>query len=439
MRQPHKNLFLYYRGALPKNDRSDFAFDRQLEDNATKALLYVLEHANRSQVLQPFLKNIVGIRSKLRVDEIQFALQRVDISRPLIKQRYALSIAPIEKLKASDDQEHRSGRPDAWIWSEENSFAILLETKVHGQVSIAQLRRHVRSVEGWTWKKVKLKPCSWSDIYGFFQDVLRRRSKFDSVTCLLLDEFVRYMRMTGLSSMTTFDLEDFGYFMTPPEDRQETHRELLKRKLSRFAAELSSSKAMRQVVQYYSGKYADPKKFVHPGVFRKDGKSYWITVGLKERRSRCHFTVRITEEGIALEVFSPHKSFTEKLVKKIKTKPDEFIASLRPMKRKESYIIRLREAYYHDPSSPYKGQRISKGVDFMEIHPRAVKKDNLAKIITEPLEEHLRMHQLRPEIFLVRNFRLSEMVGNSDVVNMVASAAAPMMKYLDFALKLEVN
>lgn len=221
MQQPHKNLFFFYRGPLPKDNRSDLAFDRQIEDNATKALVYVLEHADRSKVLEPFLKKIVGIHANQRHEEIQFALQRVDIARPSIREQIVLCIAPSDKLKLERNGSHVAGRPDAWIWSE-NSFAILVKTKVRGQASVDQLRRHVAGAQGWSWRRKKLNHLSWSELYTFFQDVRRGRAELNSVTRMLLDEFVRYLRMIGLTSMTTFDLEDFGYFMMPPEDRHET-------------------------------------------------------------------------------------------------------------------------------------------------------------------------------------------------------------------------
>jgi hypothetical protein len=429
--QPHKNLFFSYRGSLPKGNRSALAFDRQLEDNATKALVYVLEHANHSQVLLPFLKKVVGSRGSLNGNDVQFALQRVDIARPSIRQQVVLSVAPSDVLTDDRSSSHVAGRPDAWIWSE-NSFAILVETKVRGHASYDQLRRHVAGAQGWSWKSKKMKPCSWSALYTFFQDVRRSRSELDPVTRMLLDEFVRYIRMIGLASTTTFDLEDFGYFLMPPKDRHKTQRELLKRKLNRFVEDLSSSKTMRRVIQRYAGPVSHPSKFVQPGKLQET--NYWITVGRKERRNSCHFTVRLNEEGISLEVFAPHKSFTKQFIEKIKKRPDGFISALSPMKSKSPYFIRLREAYYHNPDSSYKGQRIGTAVDYLEIHPKVVTIENLKNLIVDPVEVRLSKRQLRPEIFLVRKFKLSELVGNSEVVDMVASAAAPMLSYLEFAL-----
>ncbi len=396
MQQPHRNLFFSYRGSVRRSKRSDGgspaddeksdrAFDRQLEDNATKALVYVLEHADRSHVLGAFLALIVGLDMTSRLNEVQFALQRVDIARPSIKRRIILSITPTAELTLSRAGIHSAGRPDAWIWLE-GVFGVLIETKVRGQASVDQLRRHAESADGWSWRRVSIKSSSWSEVFDLFENLRGNRSQLDPVTSLLLDELVRYLKMTGLSSTTTFDLEDFGYFTLPPEERHDSQRALLKRKLLRFTEDLSKTKAMLQVVRHYAGGTKRSGRFVNPGVFRKDGKGYWITVGQKERRNRCHFTVRLSERGISLEVFSPHKSFTSRLVRKIQATPNDFVASLRPMKRKDPYFVRLREAYYYDPHSSYKGQRISHSVDFLEVHPRVITLDNLQQLIIEPVE-----------------------------------------------------
>jgi hypothetical protein len=330
---------------------------------------------------------------------------------------------------------HDQGRPDAWIWCDE-SFAVFLETKVRGAANADQIERHIRGAEGWGNADVRRESRSWSDIYDFFVGVQRNQSGDDSTTRLLLDEFVRYLRMIGLASDTTFDLDDFGYFLLRPEDRDEAIRELLMRKLRRFSEELLRSAAMRTVVKRYGGRAARLNDFVSPGVFRKDSDTYWITIGPKKRRNTCHFTVRLSEEGISLEAFSPHKSFTTAFVKKIAARPEAFIGSLKAMKAKHPYFIRLREAYYYDPHSPYKGQRISGRTDFLQIHPQVVSAENLSQLIIEPVEQRLTDPKLRPEIFLVRHFRLSELVGKSQVVDLVSSAAESMLDYLDFAIDL---
>jgi hypothetical protein len=432
IRQPHKNLFFSYRGGRPRNT-ADGAIDRQLEDNVTKALIYVLERASRQHVLAPFLHHVVGITRRTDLDQVQFALQRVDISRPKIAARFALGIAPMRGIDPRPQTTHQAGRPDAWIWTDDG-FAILLETKVRGAVSRHQLRRHISSVEGWSLANTRVVSHSWAEVFEFFSRVRHTNRKLDPTTRLLLDEFLRYLRMMALASDTTFDIDDFGYFLLRPAERDTATRTLLGRKLVRFTRELTQSKSLARIVRRYGARGADVSKFVNPGVFRKESANYWITIGPKTRRDRCHFTVRLGEDGISLEAFSPHKTFTQKLVRKIGRDPKAFIASLRDIRRDEPFVLRLREAYFRDPTSTYKGQRIGRVVDYMVIHPRVLTLSNMSQLVVEPTRKRLANPKLRPEIFLVRHFPLSEVVGNSRVVETVANAAERMLGYFQFAL-----
>jgi hypothetical protein len=144
--------------------------------------------------------------------------------------------------------------------------------------------------------------------------------------------------------------------------------------------------------------------------------------------------VRLTEDGIDLELFSPHRNFTTKLLRKVSADPTSLIKSLKPFKVASPYHFRLREAHYYDPTSHFKGQRIARKVDFMTVHPAIVSKRNVEHVIIEPLRSRLGQGHLRPEIFLVRHFPLSEIVGKEGVVGLVARAVEPMMPYFNFAL-----
>jgi hypothetical protein len=238
--------------------------------------------------------------------------------------------------------------------------------------------------------------------------------------------------MMGLGSDTTFDLEDFGFFLLKPEDRDDAIRALLTRKLTQFTEQLIETDAVKSVVNSYNiaGQAA-----VNPGVFRKASSNFWITIGPKERRDRCHFTIRLSEEGIALEAFSPHRSFTTRLVNKIEEKPGDFLNAITELKS-PAYHFRLREAMYSDPDSSYKGQRIDSWLDYLQIHPSVLNKSNLGTLVVDPIRRRLQLSELRPELFLVRHFSLSELVGNSNIVSDVAAAAKPMLPYLRFALTL---
>ncbi len=434
LKQPHKNLFFSFRGGTPRDGEPEVNLDRQLEDNATKALVYVLEHGDRTIVLRAFL-SMLDVPIPDSLGSIQFALQRTDIARPSVRHRVALSIAPVRALDAGQGDSHDAGRPDAWIWSD-NAFAILVETKVRGAANRAQLSRHIRGASGWSGGPVRLESRTWAEIYDMLLAIRRTQANLDSTTRLLVNELLEYLRMIGLASDATFDLDDFGYFLQAPRDRDDSVRELLKRKLGRFSRELLHSPAMRTVVRSFGASSAKTEDFVSPGVFRKNNDTYWITIGPKERRNTCHFTIRLGQDGISLEAFSPHKSFTKRFIRKIASHPLAFVTTLSAFERSDPYKLRLREAYYHNARSSYKGQRISGRTDFLEVHPHLLTSENVARFIIEPVRHRLEDPSLRPEVFLVRHFALNELVGRADVVDFVAEAARPMLPYLAFALDL---
>lgn len=433
MSQAHRNLFFFYRGSRPHDDEHDSAYERQLEDNTTKSLIYVLEHADR-RIRSAFLHEVAGLGPQYDFQNVQFALQRKDIKRLHLKHRVALALAPQAGFASHSKGNHQSGRPDAWIWND-NEFAILLENKiVEQQVTRNQIERHIKCAEGWSTKNVTWKSIKWADVYEFFNDWREPSRKIDSVTALLINEFVGYLRMTGLSSSASFEADDFLFFTLHSSDRTPTYKSLVRRKLELFTKELGETNVVRTIFRMYDLPNTRALPYVSPGIFRDNSDNFWITLGPKERRNNCHLTVRISEGGIGLDAFAPHKSFTTKLIHEIKSEPRKFLACIRSIPRKEPYRIRLREARYANPDSSYKGQRISSRLDYLEVHPAVLNADNIQPLLIEPVLKRLKEKTLRPEIFLVRNFSLSELLGKTDTVALVTDAAKSMLPYVKFAL-----
>src|SRR5688572_979013 len=153
-----------------------------------------------------------------------------------------------------------------------------------------------------------------------------------------------------------FEIEDFSYFFVGPQARDPAKRARLAEKLVAFATRLCDASQIRDAMRRYVDISAD-EDLISPGLFRPKADNFWITIGPKERRSRCHVTLRISEAGMALEVFAPHKNFTSALVDKIEAKPEEFLRSINTIGMDDPYHFRHREAHYYDPSSSFKGQR----------------------------------------------------------------------------------
>lgn len=433
MSQLHQNLFFFYRGTRPHDDVHDATYEKQLEDNTTKSLIYVLEHVDR-RVLLSFLNNVVGLRFVGDSQSIQFALQRKDIQRQHLKYRVALALAPQTGYVSHSKGDHQSGRPDAWIWND-NEFAILLENKIVDQrVTRGQIERHIACAKGWNAKNVTWKSIAWADVYKFFNDWRGQSQKLDSVTTLLINEFVGYLRMIGLSSSASFEADDFLFFTLHPSDRTFTYKTLVRRKLEFFTKKLGETKVVRSIFGMYGLPRSHDIPYVSPGIFRDNSDNFWISLGPKERRNNCHLTVRISEGGISLDAFAPHKSFTTKLVRAIQSDPHKFLDCIRGIPRKEPFRIRLREARYANPGSSYKGQRISSRLDYLEVHPAILNADNIHQFLVEPITKRLKEKKLRPEIFLVRSFGISELLGEAETIELVADAAESMLPYVKYAL-----
>lgn len=433
MRQPHRNLFFFYRGSHARDSQRDSTYEKQLEDNTTKALIHVLEHSDRERVLKVFLRDICHIRNRYHFSATQFALQRVDIQRPAIPQRIALAIAPESGLVSTKGTDHQAGRPDAWIWSE-NEFAVLLENKITGRANRHQIRRHIAGARGWRSGKNQIISSSWSEVYALFEHLRHHEHRLDRISRFLIDEFVEYLKMIGVAKSLTFDIDDFAFFTIRTDDRQAVQKEIVARKLGDFTEALTRSAAVRKIAGLYGKKYLKSGPHVNPGVFRANSSAYWITLGPKERRNHCHITVRISEEGITLDAFTPHKAFTSRLIKAIRDEPERFLDTLRRIPDKDPFLIRLREAYYAHPSSPYKGQQARRLRDIIEVHPSFLNEKNVESLIVDPVSKRLRRKNLRPELFLVRKFHPSELLSNPDAVHRVAEAAEKMVPYLQFAL-----
>jgi hypothetical protein len=239
-----------------------------------------------------------------------------------------------------------------------------------------------------------------------------------------------------MTRSVVFTLDDFRYFVRPVDSRKRAERNALRQKLKRFAEALAKSPEMRDVKRLY-GAAARNDDFVQAGAFRPKAFSYWVSFGPKKSRRKCHITLRTEKEGLALEAFCPDRTFTTALVRKISREPAAFVRTLGSIPgSNERFHFRLREAYYCNPKSRYKGQCISRRVDYIKVHPAAISVDNVDALVLKPTQDRLNERTFRPEIFLVSEFPVSEIVDRHEAIALVASTLAPMMPYYRFAFNV---
>jgi hypothetical protein len=232
-----------------------------------------------------------------------------------------------------------------------------------------------------------------------------------------------------------FEVDDFSYFFVGPHARNPDKRKRLTEKLVAFTTQLCDASQIREAMRRYID-VSTEDDFINPGLFRPKADNFWITIGPKERRSRCHVTVRVSDAGIDLELFAPHKDFTSALIDKVETRPVDFLQSISRIGMDDPYHFRHREAHYFDPSSSFKGQRIIRRIDYLLLHPSILTRKNFKELIVQPIRDRMHLEQLRPELFLVRHFSLSDLVANRKAVEHLAAAVDPMLPYLEFALDL---
>ncbi len=113
MRDPHQNIFFYYRG--PSKNREVSLYDFQVEDNTTKSLINVLEFCCQAGY-EDLFNRFLGLVNASRRPVVYFKLQK------------GLS----------------DSRPDALI--DLADYNIHIESKVRARLDIGQIKRHLKDI-----------------------------------------------------------------------------------------------------------------------------------------------------------------------------------------------------------------------------------------------------------------------------------------------------
>jgi len=306
----HHNIFYYYRGV--KQD--DLMFERQIENNTTKALINTLEYCS-SGVSNKFL-DWLGIHNE---GEIRYLLQTKSIGEAKIygkTQKVLLGLCPTETQIELDIQNMPSkgySVPDAWIYGD--NFVILIESKVVGDFNSDQLEKHKNILRG----NLSLEPQfiikKWSDIHFFFNELLPNVNRRDY---WLIKQFTQYLEWINMTEFTGFNTEIFDYFITH-EDKD--LRKWVKVNMQSFGEKLQSR--LFKIDPFYNG--------FDLGRLGKKSESSWIGLGPKnkEYRKKAHLTVGISSNGLEVFINVELKSATDRLKVTIKNHKEKFRDHLR--------------------------------------------------------------------------------------------------------------
>ena len=379
-----RNLFYWFRGPTP---RSDPGAHKQLENNLTKALISVLENGDRRLVLGPFLREL-GLRP---CQDIVFSLQRRPLLVGTTKRRLVLAITGGETEVVPNRSKIEEGRPDAWICSRD--WTILIESKIGSKVTIGQLRKHARAA-GWPTGTYRTACLSWHDLYRLHKDSARSIPQNDTVSRLLLENWLQYLEHQNMTEFEKLEAIDFDFFNLPPEERRSLLPHMKKR-IRGFARLLAAAGPAKKIGNLYKQRRVDEWKFGEPSTA---GPSSWFNLGGDPSPRTWHATVFFRPGGLDVSVLNSGNHLARKLCR---LGLAVFRNLIEEAGKSGELCVSCRRAWYRDPDSAYKGQNISHTDDPLTIMPATLDphgKDSCATLLKTMLERLLKDKRWRTEL-----------------------------------------
>jgi len=321
---PHKNIFYYYRGPS-KRQEEDIIYDKQIEDNTTKALINCFENSSNN-----LLKHFIDY----------FSLNLDSDSKP----QYLLQVSMSKS------------RPDAEIKTVNSS--IYIESKVTAGINEEQLNNHLKELSnkdtlllitansnGQRIKGKNIEHINWSDIHKCFK---KYESK-DKKEKFIIEEFNKYLEVIGLTDFTGFNSDDFDFFVNMIED----YKPIVKNKLDKF-----SKKVYEKLDDEIKSIYDDK----HIGIIPKKPESIWFGIRKDQKAKNvfkhCNFTIEMDPESLSFNAVIRDGKYNQKapigiLYRNIKNNFDEFLNILKSFDK--YYSIKIFERV------PKSGSRIMPG------------------------------------------------------------------------------
>jgi hypothetical protein len=324
----HQNIFYYYRG--PSSKTLLHNHDVQVEDNTTKALINLLELANKVGFTK--LQEVLFKTVKIRINKIiAFKLQKLS----------------------------KESRPDAVITFP--GYKLMIETKVAASLDLDQIKRHVKGFntrdellvitnnEKDKAKLLKIK-CnriyymSWKTIHQVFSKVsneLKWNKKLIPIREILRD-FLNYLEVIVMTDFYGFKDEDFEFGV----NYNANYMPILKSKLDSLAREIKN-----ELPKNIRNTYSD----IHLGNISKQTHEQsfaWVAIKKEENKkdifSQCNFTLELSNVGLIIDTVirngrtvDIHKPLG-RLSYNLLNKKYEFLSTLRNMKNSDFRFIILK-------------------------------------------------------------------------------------------------
>jgi hypothetical protein len=275
----HHNMFYFYSGA----ERSDF--DRQLENNTTKALINVLEYC--APVVTIKFLGWLGVEA---TEPIKYELQKAKISIGKIedkKRRFLIGLVASksgevfgEQNKSDKTEAARECLPDAWIYG--NDFVVLIESKIIGSLNPEQTQNELNLLGVPTIPKI----FTWIQIHKFFSNLSDDLIGMDK---WIVNQFTEYLEDIGMSEFSGFKPDVFDYFVNHDNDNK---RAMVRSTASSFAEKVLEKLKLDNIGSYYSdcntGNLSD--------------ELFWVAFFDKKGDFRKRASRTITEDSLNLDI-----------------------------------------------------------------------------------------------------------------------------------------
>ncbi len=298
MKDPHENIFFYYRG--PSKGKTDI--DYQLENNVTKAFMNTLKSLSENS--RRDLLGLLGI--------------------------------PYGNKASFSFQYYGSGSiPDASIRYENGH--ILIESKVDAEFNEVQYKKHSKAFEdvssktlvaitkneddGSSVEKILMpgiytKHILWSSVGKSTKSVLSRTSN-GTVDNFMLKSFLEYLEVIGLTEFMGFTEMDFNAFMYVDREDSKQRKDYVKNKFVKFSNLLFSN-----IKLSLKNVFGFSKPGLHEvGNIYKDSSGIWAGIFDKQYGEKpsptLHFSIYITADHLGFDLWAETKIPTQHIKKQI--------------------------------------------------------------------------------------------------------------------------